>query len=172
MQCLIDNSNHCDSFSISIRITLAFKSWHVKIFVIIFKLVSSAHQGSKTQLKQYSCEISLKSKITVFYFNIYKKMLLNWQSWIFSIITPVSHDPSENILICCSVMNRCTAKDPSVKLLRYEDDTTIISLIHSWDESAYRQEVKGVIHKKIQILSLITMSFQTCKIFVHLQNTN
>ncbi len=37
--------------------------------------------------------------------------------------------------------NDCTAKDPSVKLLKFADDTTLISLIQDGDESAYRQEV-------------------------------
>ncbi|KAL0161673.1 hypothetical protein M9458_045398 [Cirrhinus mrigala] len=37
--------------------------------------------------------------------------------------------------------NDCTSKDPSVKLLRFADDTTVIGLIHDDDESAYRQEV-------------------------------
>ncbi len=39
--------------------------------------------------------------------------------------------------------NDCTSKDPSVKLLKFADDTTLISLIQDGDESAYRQEVKG-----------------------------
>uniref|UniRef100_A0A672MN05 Reverse transcriptase domain-containing protein n=1 Tax=Sinocyclocheilus grahami TaxID=75366 RepID=A0A672MN05_SINGR len=38
--------------------------------------------------------------------------------------------------------NDCTSKDPSVKLLKYADDTTVIGLIKDGDESAYRQEVK------------------------------
>ncbi len=38
--------------------------------------------------------------------------------------------------------NDCTSKDPSVKLLKFADDTTLISLIQDSDESAYRQEVK------------------------------
>ncbi len=38
--------------------------------------------------------------------------------------------------------NDCTAKDPSVKLLKFADDTTLICLIQDGDESAYRQEVK------------------------------
>ncbi len=38
--------------------------------------------------------------------------------------------------------NDCTAKDPSVKLLKFADDTTLIGLIQDGDESAYRQEVK------------------------------
>ncbi len=39
-------------------------------------------------------------------------------------------------------MNDCTSKDPSVKLLKFADYTTLIGLIQDGDESAYRQEVK------------------------------
>ncbi len=38
--------------------------------------------------------------------------------------------------------NDCTSKDPSVKLLKFADDTTLIGIIKDSDESAYRQEVK------------------------------
>ncbi|KAK3554261.1 hypothetical protein QTP70_020119, partial [Hemibagrus guttatus] len=38
--------------------------------------------------------------------------------------------------------NDCTSTDPSVKLLKFADDTTVIGLIHDGDESAYRQEVE------------------------------
>ncbi len=38
--------------------------------------------------------------------------------------------------------NNCTSKDPSVKLLKFADDTTVIGLIQDGDESTYRQEVK------------------------------
>ncbi len=38
--------------------------------------------------------------------------------------------------------NDCTSKDPSVKLLKFADDTTLIGLIQDGDVSAYRQEVK------------------------------
>ncbi len=38
--------------------------------------------------------------------------------------------------------NNYTSKDPSVKLLKFADDTTLIGLIQDGDESAYRQEVK------------------------------
>ncbi len=38
--------------------------------------------------------------------------------------------------------NNCTSKYPSVKLLKFVDDTTLISLFQDSDESAYRQEVK------------------------------
>ncbi len=38
--------------------------------------------------------------------------------------------------------NDCTSKDPSVKLLKFADDTTLIGLIQDRGESAYRQEVE------------------------------
>ncbi len=38
--------------------------------------------------------------------------------------------------------NVCTSKDPSVKLLKFADDTTLIGLIQGGDESAYRQKVR------------------------------
>ncbi|KAL0195514.1 hypothetical protein M9458_009086, partial [Cirrhinus mrigala] len=38
--------------------------------------------------------------------------------------------------------NDCTSKDPSVKLLKFPDNTTLISLIQDGEESAYRQEVE------------------------------
>jgi len=38
--------------------------------------------------------------------------------------------------------NDCTSKDPSVKLLKFADDTTLIGLMQDGCESAYRQEVK------------------------------
>ncbi len=41
--------------------------------------------------------------------------------------------------------NDCTSKDPSVKLLKFADDTTLIGLIQDGDESAYRQEVKELV---------------------------
>ncbi len=44
--------------------------------------------------------------------------------------------------LTCSDTNDCTSKDPSVKLLKFADDATLIGLIQDGDESAYRQEVK------------------------------
>ncbi|KAL0193585.1 hypothetical protein M9458_011881, partial [Cirrhinus mrigala] len=38
--------------------------------------------------------------------------------------------------------NDCTSKDPSVKLLKFADDTTLIGLIQDGEVSAYRQEVE------------------------------
>ena len=38
--------------------------------------------------------------------------------------------------------NDCTSRDPSVKLLKFADDTTVISLIRDGDESAYKRDVE------------------------------
>src|SRR4029434_9758778 len=38
--------------------------------------------------------------------------------------------------------NDCTSGDPSVKLLKFADDTFVIGLIRDDDESAYRLEVE------------------------------
>ncbi|KAK3526085.1 hypothetical protein QTP70_014652 [Hemibagrus guttatus] len=38
--------------------------------------------------------------------------------------------------------NDCSSTDPSVKLLKFVDNTTVICLIQDGDESAYRQEVE------------------------------
>ncbi len=71
-------------------------------FLMFLKEVSSAHQGRIYWIKNaVNCEILLQFKIKVFYCNIFLNTIYSWdQSWIFSIITPVSHDPSEIILIC------------------------------------------------------------------------
>ena len=41
--------------------------------------------------------------------------------------------------------NDCTSRDPSVKLLKFADDTTVIGLIRDGDESAYRREVERLV---------------------------
>ena len=41
--------------------------------------------------------------------------------------------------------NDCTTRDPTVKLLKYADDTTVIGLIRDGDESAYRKEVDQLV---------------------------
>ncbi len=45
-------------------------------------------------------------------------------------------------LIFSLYTNDCTSKVPSVKLLKFADDTTLIGLIQDGYGSAYRQEVK------------------------------
>ncbi len=58
--------------------------------------------------------------------------------------------------------NDCTSKDPSVKLLKFADDTTLIGLIQDGDESAYRQEVKEL-SQELLIQSAIIESVNTCQ---------
>ncbi|KAF7711331.1 hypothetical protein HF521_000342, partial [Silurus meridionalis] len=41
--------------------------------------------------------------------------------------------------------NDCISSDPTVKLLKFADDTTLIGLIQDGDESAYKQEVKQLV---------------------------
>ncbi|KAJ8361708.1 hypothetical protein AAFF_G00430780, partial [Aldrovandia affinis] len=41
--------------------------------------------------------------------------------------------------------NDCTSKAPSVKLLKFADDTTLIGLISNSDESAYKHEVEQLV---------------------------
>ncbi len=45
-------------------------------------------------------------------------------------------------LIFSLYTNDCTSTNPSVKLLKFADDTTVIGLIQDVYESAYRQEVE------------------------------
>ena len=40
--------------------------------------------------------------------------------------------------------NNCTSSHPSVKLLKFADDTTLIGLISNGDEAAYRKEVDSL----------------------------
>ncbi|KAL0188176.1 hypothetical protein M9458_015275, partial [Cirrhinus mrigala] len=57
--------------------------------------------------------------------------------------------------------NDCTSKDPSVKLLKFANDTTVIGLIQDGDESAYRQEVKELTvwcsHNNLELNTLKTV---------------
>ncbi|KAL0162331.1 hypothetical protein M9458_041727 [Cirrhinus mrigala] len=57
--------------------------------------------------------------------------------------------------------NDCTSKDPSVKLLKFADNTTVIGLIQDGDESAYRQEVKELTvwcsHNNLELNTLKTV---------------
>ncbi len=57
--------------------------------------------------------------------------------------------------------NDCNSTDPSVNLLKFADDTTLISLIQDGDESAYRQEVKELAvwcsYNNLELNTLITV---------------
>ncbi|KAL0150392.1 hypothetical protein M9458_054209, partial [Cirrhinus mrigala] len=57
--------------------------------------------------------------------------------------------------------NDCISKDPSVKLLKFADDTTVIGLIRDGDESAYRQEIEQLSlwcsHNNLELNTLKTV---------------
>ncbi|KAK3561940.1 hypothetical protein QTP86_019065, partial [Hemibagrus guttatus] len=57
--------------------------------------------------------------------------------------------------------NDCNSKHPSVKLLKFADDTTVIGLIQDGDESAYRQEVEQLAvwcsHNNLELNTLKTV---------------
>ncbi|KAI7793933.1 hypothetical protein IRJ41_009315 [Triplophysa rosa] len=57
--------------------------------------------------------------------------------------------------------NDCTAQDPSVRLLKFADDTTLIGLIQDGDESAYRQEAEQLAvwcsHNNLELNTLKTV---------------
>ncbi len=53
--------------------------------------------------------------------------------------------------------NDCKSNDPSVKLLKFADDTTVISLIQDGDESVYRQEVKELELNNLELNTLKTV---------------
>src|SRR4029434_8532195 len=57
--------------------------------------------------------------------------------------------------------NDCTSGDPSVKLLKFADDTSVIGLIRDDDESAYRREVEQLVlwcgRNKLELNTLKTV---------------
>ena len=65
--------------------------------------------------------------------------------------------------------NDCTSRDPSVKLLKFADDTTIIGLIRDGDESSYRQEVEqlalwcGQNNLELNTLKTVEMTVDTLR---------
>ncbi len=66
--------------------------------------------------------------------------------------------------------NDCTSKDPSVKLLKFTDDTTGIGLIKDGDKSAYRQEVEQLaVWCSLNNLRLNTL--KTVEMIVHFRRT-
>ncbi len=66
--------------------------------------------------------------------------------------------------------NDCTSKDPSIKLLKFSDGTTLICLIQDGYKSAYRQEVKKLtVWCSLNNLELNTL--KTVKMIVDLRRT-
>ncbi len=66
------------------------------------------------------------------------------ESWVIVFLFWVLNQLTQLLspLLFSLYMNDCTSKDPSVKLLKFADDTTLIGHIQDGDESAYRQEGK------------------------------
>ncbi len=62
--------------------------------------------------------------------------------------------------------NDCTSKDPSVKLLKFADDTTLIGLIQDGDESAYRQAVKELMAVWCSLNNLELNTLKTVEMIV------
>ncbi len=65
-----------------------------------------------------------------------------WWGWKNSSNTRTISTGDLSPLLFSLYTNGCAFKDPSVKLLKFADDTTLIGIIQDGDESAYRQEVK------------------------------
>ncbi len=54
-----------------------------------------------------------------------------------TISTGAPHDCVLSPLLCSLYTNDCTSKDPSIKLLKFADNNTLIGLIQDGDESTY-----------------------------------
>ncbi|KAL0153375.1 hypothetical protein M9458_051294 [Cirrhinus mrigala] len=66
-----------------------------------------------------------------------------------------------SLLLFSLYTNDCTSNDPSVKLLKFADDTTLIGLIQDGEESGYRQEVRELAvwccHNNLELNTLKTV---------------
>lgn len=69
-----------------------------------------------------------------------------------------------SLLLFSLYTNNCTSGDPSVKLLQFAVDTTVIDLMQECDESAYRQEVEQLafwwdrINLELNTLKIVEMT--------------
>ncbi|KAJ8375448.1 hypothetical protein SKAU_G00060280 [Synaphobranchus kaupii] len=63
---------------------------------------------------------------------------------VFDVLRSPNHNAANVVTanVSASSSNVSRSGDPSVKLLKFADDTTVIGLIRDGDESAYRQEVE------------------------------
>ncbi len=97
----------------------------------------------QNKLTQLSVPTSICQWITSFLTDSQQPVRLGkFSSNTLTISTGVPHGCVLSPLLFSLYTNDCTSKDPSVKLLKFADDTTLIGLIKDGDESAYRQEVK------------------------------
>ncbi len=112
---------------------------------ILFVDFSSAFNTITLQnkLTQLSVPISVCQWITSFLTD--RQQLVRLGKYTSSTRTISTGAPQECVLspwLFSLHTNDCTSTDPSVKPLKFADDTSLIGLIQDGDESAYRQEVK------------------------------
>ncbi|KAL0159806.1 hypothetical protein M9458_043531, partial [Cirrhinus mrigala] len=97
----------------------------------------------QTKLNQLSVPSSISQWITSFLTD--RQQLVRMGTLMSSSHTTNTGAPQGCVLsplLFSLYTNDCSSKDPSVKLLKFADDTTLISLIQDGEESAYRQEVE------------------------------
>ncbi len=112
------------------------------------------------KLTQLSVPTSICQWITDFLTDRQKLVRLGkFSSSTHTISTGTPQDCVLSPLLFSLYTNDCTSKDPSVELLKFADDTTVIGLIKDGDESAYRQEVE----QPAVWCSLINLELNTLK---------
>lgn len=69
-------------------------------------------------------------------------------SCIWAVSTGAPQECVLSSLLFSFYTNNCTSGDPTVKLLKFSDDTTFIRLIQDCDESAYQGEFERLVQTK------------------------
>ncbi|KAK3539102.1 hypothetical protein QTP86_024036, partial [Hemibagrus guttatus] len=96
----------------------------------------------QTKLTQLSVPSSICQWITSFLTDRHQLVKLEkFTSYSRTTITGAPQGCVLSPLLFSLYTNDCTSTDPSVKLLKFMDNTTVIRLIQDSDESAYRQEI-------------------------------
>ncbi|KAK3551007.1 hypothetical protein QTP70_011525 [Hemibagrus guttatus] len=97
----------------------------------------------QTKLTQLSVPSSICQWITSFLTDRHQLVKLGkFMSYSLTTSTGAPQGCVLSPLLFSLYTNDCTSTDPSVKLLKFTDDTTVIGLIQDGEESAYRQEVE------------------------------
>ncbi|KAL0162157.1 hypothetical protein M9458_041553 [Cirrhinus mrigala] len=118
---------------------------YVRILFVDFSLAFNTIIPTllQTKLNQLSVPSSISQWITSFLTD--RQQLVRMGTLMSSSRTTNTGAPQGCVLsplLFSLYTNDCTSKDPSVKLLKFADDTTLIGLIQDGEESAYRQEVE------------------------------
>ncbi|KAK3571123.1 hypothetical protein QTP86_001911 [Hemibagrus guttatus] len=97
----------------------------------------------QTKLTQLSVPSSICQWITIFLTDRHQLVKLGkFTSYSRTTSTGAPQGCVLSPLLFSLYTNDCTSTDPSVKLLKFADDTTVIGLIQDGDESAYRREIE------------------------------